>query len=140
MLKITYTDAGLRLEQIAQTVEAMVAQRTVLTVRLGGSVVVQPTYASLPLPADLPEMAQLQQLAQQTGAIALDQCDSDRMGRTVRRWLEVTLHGVWIADASGSEEGIFVTELDSRLETQLLRLWQQSQSRQHSASGARRRR
>jgi hypothetical protein len=86
MLKITYTDAGLRLEQVAQTVEAMVAQRAVLMVRLGGSVAVQPSYASLPLPADLPEMAQLQQLAQQTGAIVLDPCDSDGMGRAVRRW------------------------------------------------------
>jgi hypothetical protein len=134
MLKITYTDTGLVLEQVAQTVEALVAQRTVLTLRLGQSIVVQPTYASLPLPADLPAMAQLFKLSQRTEAIAIDRCDSD--AEPSGGWLEVTLHGTWIAESASSDEGIFVTELDRSLEQQLMTLWQQAQRRHSSARRA----
>lgn len=125
MLKITYTDTGLVLERVAQTVEAIVAQRTVLALRVGGSIAVQPTYASLPLPINLPNIAQLHQLAQQTSAISIDRCD--------RNWLEVTLQGTWIAESVSSDEGIFVTELEAELEGLLLSLWQQAQ-RQLTAS------
>ncbi|HEY9734783.1 MAG TPA: alr0857 family protein [Trichocoleus sp.] len=125
MLKITYTDAGLVLERVAQTVESVVAQRTVLALRLGGSIAVQPTYASLPLPSDLAGIAELHHLARKTGAIGIDGCD--------RNWLEVTLHGTWISESSSSDEGIFVAELEAALESLLLSLWQQAQ-RQFIAS------
>ncbi|MBD0333873.1 MAG: hypothetical protein ICV62_00140 [Cyanobacteria bacterium Co-bin13] len=132
MLKITYTDTGLVLERVAQSVEAIVAQRTLLTLRLGQSIAVQPTYASLPLPADLPGMIHLQQLARQTEAVAIDRCDSDSPEQLCS-WLEVTLHGVWIAESTSSDEGIFVTELDSALEHLLMAIWQQTQRRHSSA-------
>ncbi|MBD2257943.1 alr0857 family protein [Pseudanabaena sp. FACHB-2040] len=132
MLKITYTDTGLILEQVAQTVEALVAQRMLLTLRLGQSIAVQPTYASLPLPADLPGMAYLQQLSRQTEAIAIDRCDSESDDLSCS-WLEVTIHGVWIAESASSDEGIFVTELEKSLEQQLMALWQQAQRRYASA-------
>lgn len=125
MLKITYTDTGLVLERATQTIESVVAQRTLLTLRLGSSIAVQPTYASLPLPGDLPGLAELQHLASKTGAVAIDRCD--------RNWLEITLHGTWIAESASSDEGIFVTELEAALEGLLLSLWQQAQ-RQWAAS------
>lgn len=122
MLKITYTDTGLLLEQVAQTVEAMVAQRTLLALRLGQPIAIHTTYASLPLPVDLIGMPYLLQLADKTEAIEVDRCDLN--------WLEVTLSGVWMAESSTSDEGIFVTELEIALEKHLLSVWQQAQSRQ----------
>lgn len=122
MLKITYTDTGLLLERVAQTVEAMVAQRALLTLRLGQSITVQATHASLPFPADLAGMPRLLQLAEKTGAIEVGGCDVN--------WLEITLSGVWMAERSTSDEGIFVTELETTLEKHLFTVWQQAQSRQ----------
>lgn len=119
MLKITYTDTGLLLEQISQSLESLVTQRTVLALRLGQPIAVQSTAASLPLPADLPGLGQLLHLAQKTGALAVEGCD--------RNWLEVTFSGVWIAESSHSDEGIFIAELEPTLERQLLALWHQSQ-------------
>ncbi|HEY9880611.1 MAG TPA: alr0857 family protein [Leptolyngbyaceae cyanobacterium] len=121
MLKITYTDTGLLLERVALTVEAMVAQRTLLALRLGQSIAVQSTYASLPFPADLIGMPRLLRLVEKTGAIEISGCDVN--------WLEITLPGVWIAESSSSDEGIFVTELEPPLEKHLLTVWQQAQRR-----------
>jgi hypothetical protein len=114
MLKLTYSDADLSLEYLAFTLEAMVAQRSIVAVRAGQPMVVQPGYGSFTLPGDLPGIAALRA----ERAIDLSACDRD--------WVEITLRGTWLADGTGDTEGILVVELGPALEHQLVTLWQQS--------------
>jgi hypothetical protein len=120
MLKITYSNSGLGLEHIATTVEAVVAQRSVLALRLGQPIVVQPSYGSFLLPSHLPGVTILQEPAVPMAILAITPCDRD--------WLEVTLRGTWIADAPTSEQGMLVAELAADLERQLVTLWRCSQT------------
>ncbi|MBE9158665.1 hypothetical protein IQ265_17770 [Nodosilinea sp. LEGE 06152] len=116
MLKLTYSDADLLVEQLDLTVEAVVAQRSIVALRAGQPLVVQPGYGAFALPADLPEVAMLKTIGQ--GAIDIAPCDIN--------WLEVTLRGTWLADNALSAEGILVAELGFALERQLVALWQRS--------------
>lgn len=118
MLKLTYSDADLLIEHLDLTVEAMVTQRSLVALRAGQPLVVQPGYGAFALPADLPGIAALKAGSQ--GAIDIAPCDID--------WLEVTLRGTWLADNAASAEGILVVELGLQLESQLVALWQRSLS------------
>ena len=116
MLKLTYSDADVSVDYLDCSVEAVVAQRSIVAVRAGRPLTVESGYGSFTLPADLPGMADLK--ARGRGAIDIAPCDEN--------WLEVTLAGAWLADCSHSAEGIFVAELGPTLERQLVALWQQS--------------
>ncbi|PZV01652.1 MAG: hypothetical protein DCF32_16040 [Leptolyngbya sp.] len=116
MLKLTYSDADLLIEHLDLTVEAMVTQRSLVALRAGQPLVVQPGYGAFALPADLPGIAALKARGQE--AIDISPCDID--------WLEVTLRGTWLADSAVSAEGILVAELGPALERQLVALWQRS--------------
>ena len=120
MLKLTYSEADLLIEQLDLTVEAVVTQRSVIALRVGQPLVVRPACGAFALPADLPGVASLEAVGQ--GAIDVDLCDID--------WLEVTVRGVWLAHHVASAEGILVTELVAELEQQLVTLWRHSRSRQ----------
>ncbi|WP_017297590.1 alr0857 family protein [Nodosilinea nodulosa] len=116
MLKLTYSDADFLIEHLDVTVEAMVTQRSLVAVRAGQPLVVQPGYGAFALPADLPGVAALK--ARGRGAIDVGPCDID--------WLEVTLRGTWLADNSAAAEGILVAELGPELEQHLVTLWERS--------------
>jgi len=116
MLKLTYSDADVSVDYLDCSVEAVVAQRSIVAVRSGRPLTVESGHGSFTLPADLPGMADLK--ARGRGAIDIAPCDDT--------WLEVTLTGAWLADCSHSAEGIFVAELGPTLERQLVALWQQS--------------
>ncbi|MBD2231766.1 alr0857 family protein [Phormidium tenue] len=118
MLKLTYSDADLLIEHLDLTVEAMVTQRSLVALRAGQPLVVQPGYGAFALPADLPGITALKAGCQ--GAIDIAPCDID--------WLEVTLRGTWLTDNAASAEGILVVELGLQLEAQLVALWQRSLS------------
>ncbi|NJL45149.1 MAG: hypothetical protein HC922_04090 [Leptolyngbyaceae cyanobacterium SM2_3_12] len=104
------------IEQLRLTVEAAVAQRSVVALRAGQPMVVQPTWGSFLLPADLP------------GVEALTQTSRSRVELCDRHWLEVTLAGIWVAPSSTSDEGILMAELGEALEGQIVWLWQRSQA------------
>jgi hypothetical protein len=120
MLKITYFDSDLLVEQVALSVEILVAQRSVVALRAGQPLVMQPGYGSFTLPADLPGVEVLAYTARYRGALDVVPCDA--------HCLEVTLRGTWIADSLTSEEGILVAELGHTLERQLAALWRLSVS------------
>ncbi|MFQ4136873.1 alr0857 family protein [Nodosilinea sp. PGN35] len=111
MLKLTYSDTDLSIEHLDLTVEAMVTQRSLVALRAGLPLVVQPGYGAFALPADL---------ATDLGDSGLEitPCDYD--------WLEVTLRGTWLTDCATSAEGILVVELGCALERQIAVLWQRS--------------
>lgn len=116
MLKLTYSDADLLIEQLDLSVEAMVTQRSIVALRAGQPLFVQPGYGAFALPADMPGIAALTSVSQ--GAIDIAPCDTD--------WLEVTLRGIWLADTTTSAEGILVAELGTDLEQRLVTLWERS--------------
>jgi hypothetical protein len=121
MLKLTYMETGFHLEHLAQSLEDWVSARVMLALRVGNGVCVQPSTASFLLPADLPELAQLQIEARREGSeiIQMSVCDAD--------YVEVCLYGTWLSAGSGCGEGVFVTAMSDRTEFFLFKLWQDSQ-------------
>jgi hypothetical protein len=126
MLKITYSDSGILIEPLALTVEAVVAQRTMVALRISETTVIEPARGSLLLSGNLPEMAVLVCGTRHLSDVEVEMCDlSPDHGQP--DWWEVTLYGTWIGHSVTAAEGILLAELDPAIEQQILRLWQQSQ-------------
>ena len=79
MLKVTFTDTGLSLECLRGSLESLLADRVSVHVRTQRAVVVEPSGASIPLPANLPGLQTLQRYSE----VSLSPCDRD--------WVEVSL-------------------------------------------------
>lgn len=121
MLKLTYTETGVHLERVAQSLEEWVFSRVILSLRVGLRLLVEPSTASFLLPADLPGLPLLQSAAQlETEAIALCVCDAE--------YIEVSLRGTWLAADEESAEGAFVAAMSDRTEFFLFKLWQEAQT------------
>lgn len=122
MLKLTYTEAGLHLERVTQPLEAWVACRVILAVRLGQSLYLETGRAAFLLPADVPELPTLCTLIRQEpgNAIALDEIGLDLV--------EVSLKGTWMAADTQAHEGTFIVMVSDRLEVLLSMLWQKTQT------------
>ena len=119
MLKLSYLETEIVVEQLTLTTEAVVAQRSVLALRVGQPLMVQQSYGSFLLPTSLPGASALSKWAESVADIEVDRCDLD--------WLEVTFRGIWIAETPTSDQGILVVELEADLEQAIVRLWQRSQ-------------
>jgi hypothetical protein len=121
MLKLNYTEAGLYLERIAAPLEVLVAQRVVLAMRAGRTLYVEPGKAAFLLPATVdglkPLTAELDRFCNEN--IAIYAVDAE--------FVEVSLHGTWIAESTAAEEGTFITTLSDRAEFFVAKLWQISQ-------------
>ena len=118
MLKITYSDSDVVVEQLAIAVDVMVAQRSIVALRAGQSLVMQPSYGSFTVPTGLPGIDQLTCHSQGCSQVEVALCDAD--------WVEITLRGTWLADHPASDVGILVAELGNALEQQVADLWQHS--------------
>ncbi len=128
MLKFTYTETGITLERVSQSLEELVMLRIVLAMRVGQRLIVEPGRATFLLSANLQAWRLLDAVVRRSlnDAIELCQCDAD--------FIEVSLRGSWIAQTTSSEEGIFLAELgDSlpgtlweRAEFIMFKLWQES--------------
>ncbi|HAO10806.1 MAG TPA: hypothetical protein DCQ51_06455 [Planktothrix sp. UBA8407] len=119
MLKLTYTETTFHIERLSQSPEQLVALRVKLAMRIGQTMVVQPSSASFLLPDGLPALSMLEASVrqQQSEAIALCMADADS--------IEVSLTGTWITVDPEGETGIFLTVLGDRTESLLYHLWQQ---------------
>lgn len=123
MLKVTYTHTGHYLEYCPDPLDLLLSDRLCIYARAQRAFSVQPISANIPLLISTVNVAALKRFPQ---VKAISRCDVD--------WLEVTVAGLWIADVFDADNGIFMTELDPRLEQRLWRLWQLTQS--SSALGA----
>lgn len=115
MLKVTYTETGLCLEYCPEPLSQVLSDRVCTYACAQRPITVQPTAASIPIAAALVNAL----ICTQLQGFELTRCDPD--------WFEVTLSGLWLTEAPNAESGIFMTELDVRLEQRLLSLWQWSQ-------------
>jgi len=121
---VTYTETGLHLEYCFEPLSQLLSDRVCTYARAQRAVAIQPMSASIPLAATLVDGLTWQQRR----GLEITRCDRD--------WYEVTLSGLWLTEPPNEDEGIFMTELDVRLEHRLLHLWawsQQSQSHKLTA-------
>lgn len=122
MLKLNYTQDGLYMERVMTSPELAIAQRVVLAMRLGQSLQVEPGHASFLLPADIPELEQLELSLRQEcrGRVNVVPVDDE--------FVEVSLSGSWISESKEAHEGMFLTMLSDRTEFFLYKLWQMSEA------------
>ena len=113
MLKVVYTAESITVTSLAGRLERLVAQRSVLAVRLGESLHIQKGIATLLLPLDL---AGIEELGAELNPYPVDaEC------------LEVSLPGVWLAQDLEVPEGVFLAVLQPAAEVLLATLWQKAQ-------------
>lgn len=115
MLKVTYTETGLCLEYCPEPLSFLLSDRVCTHARAQRPITVQPIEASIPLAATVLNHQTWPQLQ----TLALTRCDQD--------WYEVTLSGLWLTEDPDAAVGIFMTELDTRLEQRLVYWWSRSQ-------------
>jgi hypothetical protein len=106
----------LYLEHLQETVENWITLRVILALRMGHRLVVERSTASLLLPISLVKRSDLEALARQEDAIWLAQVDAE--------YMEVCLQGTWVSSGEQESEGVFITALDSTIESVLFNLWQ----------------
>lgn len=127
MLKITYTETGLHLEHLTQSLEEWTATRVVLSLRAGQRLFLESSTATVLIPAESNNLqvlvAQLRREDSETIAIA--PCDLD--------YVEVSLKGTWIASDPHSSEGVFVVSLSHLTEFLIFKLWEATQVCRSSA-------
>jgi hypothetical protein len=114
MLKVTYLESGLYLEQLSETIEAWISLRVILALRMSQRLVVEHSTASLLLPLDLVQRSSLITVAEEM--LPLTQVDAE--------YIEVSLSGTWISSDQQEAEGVFVTALHPAIEPVLFALWQ----------------
>lgn len=120
MLKLTYTETGLHMEQVSTPLEVLLTQRVVLALRTEQSLYVEPGKASFLIVATDPQLTYLESLLRQEGNLTIVPVDES--------YVEISLEGNWVARTAETHEGMFVTSLSIKVEFFLYRLWQVSQS------------
>lgn len=121
MLKLTYTESSFDLECVTLSLEEWVAQRVILSLRVGQGLCIEPNTAAFLLPRDLPgvEVLKAEVKRDDREIIALCGCDAE--------YMEVTLRGSWLSDSYKDAVGVFVTTISDRAEFFLHKLWQEAQ-------------
>ncbi|WP_088893531.1 alr0857 family protein [Leptolyngbya ohadii] len=120
MLKLTYTETGLYLELVPESIEEWLHLRLTLSLRTSQSFHLEPGTASFLLPTDLPGLNRLHRLINRTEQeITLTTADHSSV--------EISLRGIWIASTTHETEGVFVAAIDRAVEALLFDLWQVSE-------------
>jgi hypothetical protein len=120
MLKLTYSELGLRLEQIDASLEQWVTERTILALRINEPLYVQSGNASFLVPTAA-VAASLDRAWMTDLPHAISFCYADR------DFYEVNIAGVWLAKNTEASEGILAAELDDIAESSICYLWESSQ-------------
>jgi hypothetical protein len=119
MLKLTYSEFGLHLEQIAESLEQWVLQRTLLALRISEPLCVQPGNASFLIPAAAITASERNRIVRLPESVAVCSVDRD--------FYEVNIAGVWLTKNTHVSEGILVAELGDLAEACVHSLWESSQ-------------
>ena len=117
MLKVTYLEDEIYLEQLDKSVEVWKKDRILVNLRAAIGIYVESSIASVVLPITS-NVNSLVKLAPGQ-PIELVPCDEE--------YLEISLMGTWVAQERDSEEGVFVCELSDEIENCLCQLWQEAQ-------------
>ncbi|MEO0374562.1 MAG: alr0857 family protein [Cyanobacteria bacterium P01_A01_bin.17] len=116
MLKLIYTEMGLHMDYEAASLEAVVSQHVILSVRTGQSLHVEMGQASFLLPIQAPGLEALDAaLHRYVETLEVTCVDAE--------YVEVDLGGTWIAQTIDAHEGMFLVAYDYETELILHRLW-----------------
>lgn len=120
MLKLIYSELGLKGEQVSGSLEEWTVQRSVFALRVGQVFHIEPGRASFLISIDHPVFDILveQILSETETPIEICTVDED--------WVEISLSGRWIA--ANDHEGIFITELRDRTESLISQVWETAQT------------
>ncbi|NJM46643.1 MAG: hypothetical protein HC860_11095 [Alkalinema sp. RU_4_3] len=122
MLKLTYTEEGLNMEHLRAMVETVVTQRTLLALRLGKALCIQPGTASFLLPIGAVDLKQFKAMLHGEQARSIEICAVDS------EFYEVSIRGVWLANGNDAHEGMFVAAAQDKTEFFVHKLWLASQA------------
>ncbi|RUS98633.1 hypothetical protein DSM106972_080190 [Dulcicalothrix desertica PCC 7102] len=124
MLKLTYAENSFDLEYIDQLWENWINTRVVLALQSGCNIHVKNITASFTIKLDSFEFDELSKAVKNDNKIEICYCDVDVV--------EISLKGVWLSSNVDSEEGVFVTALNTLTEFYLVAVEQ----KQHSCYSA----
>ena len=117
MLKLIYTELGLHMEYVGESLETVVSQHVILTVRTSQSLHVELGQAAFLLPVLTPGLGSLEiALRQYAKTLEITRVDAE--------YVEVSLAGTWMAQKEAAHEGMFLAAYDYETELILCRLWQ----------------
>lgn len=119
MLKLIYTEMGLHMDYAAASLEAVVSEHVILSVRMGQSLHVEVGEASFLLPVQTPGLEALEaSLHRYAQTLELARVDAE--------YMEICLGGTWMAQSIDAHEGMFLTAYDYETELLLHRLWHET--------------
>jgi len=116
MLKIAYTEKGIHIERLNESLETWLTNRVLISLRSAVGICVEPSSASLIVPRDLPYFQDLS-VSEDIQDFQIDICDSS--------CAEISLEGCWVAAPENLEEGIFVCCLSKKTEFFLHQIWKE---------------
>jgi hypothetical protein len=120
MLKLTYSEFGLLIEQIGESLDRWVTQRNLLALSIGEPLSIQAGNASFLVPTEaVTANLDLYRIIRPLSPISLCCVDED--------YYEVNIAGVWIAKNTHASEGILAADLGDLAESFVWRLWESSQ-------------
>ncbi len=120
MLKLMYTEFGLKGEQVTESLEDWMVQRSIFALRIGQPLNIEPGRASFLVSIDHPVFDSLVEQILLETATPIDICSVDE------EYVEISLDGSWIA--SNDHEGLFITSLQTRTEHLISRVWETAQT------------
>lgn len=123
MLKFTYTEDGISLELLNDSLLEWVSNRSAMAISAGFPLCILPSRACFLLPDDLELVSDLEII------ISDEDREDIQIYRSNERYLEITIRGTWVVSEFDQEEGIFVTALGDRLEALIFQLWLETKIR-----------
>ncbi len=132
MLKFNYGKQGTILESVADPIEDVINRRVVLAMRSAQPIHMEPSFVSLIVPSEIPEVRALAFELTQGNCDAVSLSTQESLSDVsepitpsdlISQDIEVIMRGVWLTHHPDAEEGIFFTSLTTEIEEQIEELW-----------------
>lgn len=129
MLKLAYSDIGIRLEHLSGPITSVIARHRLVASCTGQQLHLEPSYAALILPEAMPEVKQLEVAIAASNPSLPDveepEIDSNiSLCASLPEGIEVILQGYWLAQSANTTEGVFFATLQPVIETHLVTIWE----------------
>jgi hypothetical protein len=110
MLKLTYTDEGLLLNHLNQSLDNWVSNRILLALRSGIPFWIESTKVCFMLPMNLPCINQL------IDSLGGELNNTLELALYDKSQMELKLFGTWLSSHPDNEEGVFVCNYNDKIE------------------------
>jgi hypothetical protein len=113
MLKLTYTEQGLLLDHVDQSLDAWISNRMLLSVSTGIPIWIESTQVSFLFTADLPYLSHLIDNPSNdfNHTFELSICEPNQ--------IEMKISGTWISSHPDNQEGVFICSFPDYLEDRI---------------------